>query len=76
MRGKNFWTDSEDEELRSTIRNNVMRAFAEAEKIEKPALQELFTNVYSQMPWNLSEQQKELQELVQKYPKSFPSNHQ
>lgn len=53
-----------------------MRAFAEAEKIEKPALQELFTNVYSQMPWNLSEQQKELQELVQKYPKSFPSNHQ
>jgi len=50
-----------------------LEAFTKAEKQKKPPVSEMFKDVYEEMPWNLQEQQKELQELIQEIPEAFPS---
>lgn len=43
-----------------------------AEKRPKTALQEMFTDVYDELPWNLQEQQDELKEILRKNPHQYP----
>jgi 2-oxoisovalerate dehydrogenase E1 component alpha subunit len=40
----------------------IEEAVQHAEKLPKPALETLFTDVYAEMPWNLEEQLRELRE--------------
>lgn len=49
-----------------------MNAIQVAEKVEKPPLTELFTDVYNDMPSNLEEQERSLIETVRKHPQDFP----
>lgn len=45
-----------------------------AEKVEKPPLTDLFTDVYDKVPLNLQEQQKFTRDAVKRSPKEYPSD--
>lgn len=51
-----------------------MKAIQIAERLEKPAINELFTDVYDEAPSNLVEQEKSLREMVKKHPEDYPSD--
>ncbi|CAA0831679.1 2-oxoisovalerate dehydrogenase subunit alpha 1-mitochondrial [Striga hermonthica] len=67
-----WWTDEDENELRSSTRKQVLSAIHEAGKIEKPSLEELFTDVYDRVPSNLHEQEKSLREFVVKNKQDYP----
>jgi pyruvate dehydrogenase E1 component alpha subunit len=59
---RGLWDDKEDEELRTKLDEEITRTLKEAEKVPPPSLESLFTDVYSDMPWNLSDEYEELVE--------------
>lgn len=68
---KGWWTLTDEEQLEKEIKEEIKRTFHAAENRKKPALQELFTDVYSELPWHLKEQQAELMRLVKQYPETY-----
>uniref|UniRef100_M1AZW8 Branched chain alpha-keto acid dehydrogenase E1-alpha subunit n=1 Tax=Solanum tuberosum TaxID=4113 RepID=M1AZW8_SOLTU len=52
----------------------VLEAIKTAEGMEKPALTELFSDVYEQMPPNLHEQERSIRDAINKYPKDYPTD--
>ncbi|KAK9162503.1 hypothetical protein Syun_003405 [Stephania yunnanensis] len=70
---KNGWWNDEDESaLRNDVRKKVLNAIQVAEKVEKPPLAELFTDVYDHPSSNLGEQERLLRETVKRHPKDYP----
>lgn len=49
-----------------------MAAFTKAEAEKKPAIEELFNDVYEKLPWNLKEQKAELEALLREHPEDYP----
>lgn len=74
IEGNDWWNQDNDSELRSNVRMQVLDAIQAAEKLEKPPLSELFTDVYDVPPFNLIKQEKSLRRDIQKYPGDYPTN--
>ncbi|KAI7867513.1 thiamine diphosphate-binding protein [Spinellus fusiger] len=68
---KGWWSQEEEEGWRKETRKIVLDAFAAAGKRKKPALENMFTDVYDEPPANLEAQRKEMRELIQKYPEYY-----
>ncbi|KAL9271774.1 2-oxoisovalerate dehydrogenase subunit alpha 2, mitochondrial-like protein [Drosera capensis] len=68
-----WWNDDEESQLRYHVRKQVLAAIQAAEKLEKPALAELFTDVYEVAPSNLYEQERFLRETVERHPEKYPT---
>lgn len=60
-----------DTALISEARKQVITALNVAERKPKPAISELFTDVYHDVPSHLQEQQRELTEHLSKYPNEY-----
>ncbi|CAN4121145.1 unnamed protein product [Withania somnifera] len=69
-----WWSDENESELRGDIRKQVLQAIQAAEKVEKPSITDLFTDVYDKMPLNLQDQEKFVRDAVKRYPKEYPSD--
>lgn len=69
---KGWWSAEEDETCRDGLRKQVLIELSAAEKRKKPAIDELFTDVYAEMPWNLKEQREELAQLLREHPDKYP----
>ncbi|KAG1824857.1 branched-chain alpha-keto acid dehydrogenase E1-alpha subunit [Suillus subaureus] len=69
MESRGWWNETDEEELASRLRRDVIKAFKRAETIKKPRLEDMFTDVYAEEPWNIKEQQEELVALLKKYEK-------
>lgn len=69
---KGHWSEQEDEQFREETRKLLLKEFAAAEKRPKPALSEMFTDVYDELPWHLREQQDELGEILRDNPQKYP----
>ncbi|KAL3339773.1 hypothetical protein AABB24_028406 [Solanum stoloniferum] len=69
-----WWNDENESELRRDIRKQVLEAIQAAEKVEKPSLTDLFTDVYDKMPLNLQDQEKSVKDAVKRSPKEYPSD--
>ncbi|KAI0051109.1 branched-chain alpha-keto acid dehydrogenase E1-alpha subunit [Auriscalpium vulgare] len=68
LHSQGWWTDEEEEELKSRLKADVMRAFKKADSAERGPLGNVFTDVYGgEEPWNLKEQRAELAQLLKKY---------
>lgn len=52
----------------------MLQAIQVAEKVEKPGVADLFTDVYDVPPSNLVEQEKLLRETINRHPKEYPSD--
>lgn len=72
-----LWSSEMEKDFIGKTRKEVITAFNEAEKIKKPKISEMFSDVYDTMPTNLKEQEAELAELIAKYPNMYDvSGHQ
>ncbi|KAL2906791.1 2-oxoisovalerate dehydrogenase subunit alpha 1 mitochondrial [Bienertia sinuspersici] len=72
--GNGWWNDQRESELRSSVRKQLMNAIQVAEKLEKPPVADLFTDVYDVVPPNLQEQERLLRETITKHQKDYPTN--
>ncbi|KAF2071849.1 hypothetical protein CYY_006841 [Polysphondylium violaceum] len=69
---KNWWTEDQEKAIVAESRQLVRESLMKAEKRKKPALSEIFNDVYSELTPNLIEQQKELEEHLKLYPDEYP----
>lgn len=58
---KRIWTEEDEKKAQDDANKEIDEAIAYAEKIPRPAIETLFTDVYAEMPWHLQEQLRELQ---------------
>ena len=58
---KKLWTEADEKKTQDETNREIDEAIQHAEKLPKPALETLFTDVYAEMPWNLEEQLHQLQ---------------
>lgn len=59
------------EEVEREIRGEVISCIKESESKKKSSIDGMFTDVYKDVPWNLREQERELKDLLAKYPDEF-----
>ncbi|KAJ3123386.1 hypothetical protein HK098_001930 [Nowakowskiella sp. JEL0407] len=83
LEAKSWWSETEDEEYRKSVRIEILKCFGDAEKVKKPSLDELFTDVYAPNanevgvdgePWipeELQRQKKMLEDIMKKYPNHY-----
>jgi len=69
---KNIWNETMDKEWKDDTRKQVLQAFARAEKRQKPAWSEMFTEVYDVMPEDLKRQKEEMEAHVEMYRDKYP----
>ncbi|KAI8575404.1 hypothetical protein K450DRAFT_262071 [Umbelopsis ramanniana AG] len=72
---KEWWTKEEEDQYRKEARKGIMKSFLAAEKRKKPSVEELFTDVYDELPPNLVEQRQELADLMKKYPEHYSTDN-
>ena len=53
LKEKGLWSDAQEKEWKDQSRKDVMTAFAKAEKRLKPRWQEMFEDVYDDVPPHL-----------------------
>ena len=68
-----WWTPEEEKLFKSQRRSEVLEAFNLAEKLKKPAISELFTDVYNTLTPQLKQQQAEMEETIKMYPEQYPT---
>ncbi|KAK9291858.1 hypothetical protein L1049_019808 [Liquidambar formosana] len=69
-----WWSGEAESELRSSVRKELLHAIQFAEKVEKPSISNIFTDVYDIPPLNLCEQEISLRETIKRYPEDYPPN--
>ncbi|KAF5382627.1 hypothetical protein D9615_003015 [Tricholomella constricta] len=68
MESQGWWNAEAEEELKTRLKADVMKAFKKSETLKRCELGELFTDVYGgEEPWNIKEQREELTGLLRKY---------
>ena len=76
LESEGWWSTEHEESLQQTERHNVLQALNAAEAKPKPkVLEDLFFDVYKEIPDSLKEQQKELEEMIAKYPEHYRLDH-
>lgn len=71
---KQGWLDeAEDEAAKEQTRQDVLAALKRAEVVDKPPLEDIVTDVYSDVPQHLQNQYQRLKEHVLKYPEAYPA---
>ncbi|ORZ34693.1 Thiamin diphosphate-binding protein [Catenaria anguillulae PL171] len=71
MEAQGWWDQAKEDTFKKDIRKKVLEAFAKGEKVDKPAVSELFTDVYDVPTPKLKEQERELRELMAMYPQQY-----
>ncbi|BBN81543.1 3-methyl-2-oxobutanoate dehydrogenase [Pseudoalteromonas sp. A25] len=70
---KQGWLDEkEDEAAKDKIREDILAAVKVAEKVQKPALEELVSDVYDTPIPALQKQYEELKEHIKQHPDAYP----
>ena len=71
---KSLWDDEQEAAFKTEIRKDILKSFNSAEKRKKPSIDELFTDVYDEIPPHLKEQQAELNRLMKEYPEHYDTS--
>ena len=70
---KQQWLNEEDDlKAKESIREDILAALKRAEVVQKPALEELVSDVYDTPIPSLARQYNELKEHIQKHPDAYP----
>uniref|UniRef100_A0A914WCI9 2-oxoisovalerate dehydrogenase subunit alpha n=2 Tax=Plectus sambesii TaxID=2011161 RepID=A0A914WCI9_9BILA len=69
---KGWWSEEEEKEWQRSAKKDIMKAFGDAEKIKKLRPQEMFEDVYQEMPKHLRNQMNEMNEHLAKYGEHYP----
>ncbi|KAH9253058.1 hypothetical protein BASA81_008964 [Batrachochytrium salamandrivorans] len=68
---RSLWSEEDEQAFRKDIRSQILRSFSAAEKVKKPPIDDLFTDVYDDVPQHLLEQKAELGRIMAKYPEFY-----
>ena len=63
---KRLWTETDEKKAQEETNREIDEAVQHAEKLPRPALETLFTDVYAEMPWHLEEQLRQLRDEKQR----------
>jgi len=69
---QNWWDESQDSELYERLREEVLAAVKVAEKIGKPHIDTMISDVYDVPPLQLQKQLDAVKAHVNKYPEAYP----
>merc|ERR1719336_3699575 len=69
---KGLWNEAKEAEWKESSRKEVMTAFAKAEKKSKPRWQEMFHDVYDELPKHLQQQLEGMEEHLKTYGSEYP----
>ena len=69
---KGWWNDDEEKAWNSEIRKKILKAFNDAEKVKFAPIDEMFNDVYAELPLHLKRQKEELNAHLKKYGKEYP----
>jgi len=69
---QNWWDEAQESSLYEGLRDEVLAAVKVAEKIAKPELRELDTDVYDDVPQHIEKQYQDLVEHIKQYPDAYP----
>ena len=64
-------TEEAMKEIVDLVQKEVMKEFILAEKQKKPSVDEMFNDVYDEIPFELGKQKQSLLSLMDKYPEDF-----
>ena len=71
LENNGLWDDDKEKDTRSTIRKEVLKAFAAAEKEKKAPLRDMFTDVYEELSEESQAHMAELREILDTYPDEY-----
>ena len=60
-----MWNEQQEQELEAETRERILTAVRKAEAAGPPPRESLFTDVYDETPWNLRDQQEELERSLE-----------
>jgi len=69
---KGWWNEEENRQLVQNTERDVLEGLKKAENQLKPPIDDLFTDVYSDVPKHLQEQKDELYKHLSLYPDAYP----
>ncbi len=69
---QNWWDEEQEKALFERLREDVLAAVKVAEKVAKPELRELVTDVYDQIPAHLEAQYQALKAHIMQHPEAYP----
>ncbi|KGK00069.1 thiamine pyrophosphate-dependent dehydrogenase E1 component subunit alpha [Thalassotalea sp. ND16A] len=72
MLAQNWWDEEQETVLFEDLREKILAAVKVAEVIDKPAIEELITDVYDVPSAQLEQQLSSLKEHIKKYPDAYP----
>lgn len=74
MELKSIWSEEEELDARSSIRRDIMKAFSAAEKEKRPALRNMFMDIYAAPTEESDAQVKELRRILHDYPDEYDTH--
>ncbi|XP_022708717.1 2-oxoisovalerate dehydrogenase subunit alpha, mitochondrial-like isoform X2 [Varroa jacobsoni] len=72
LTAKGLWSDEKETEFRESIKKEILTNFQEGERVKKPSVDFMFTDVYEEIPAHLQVQRDELREHLKEYGKYYP----
>ncbi len=69
---QNWWDETQDSKLYENLRTEVLTAVKVAEKVNKPHIDTLISDVYDVPPLQLQKQLDAIKNHVNKYPEAYP----
>lgn len=72
MIAQKWWDEAQEVQIFDSLREEVLAAVKVAEKVAKPPLESLISDVYDEPPLLLKAQLNALKEHIKKYPESYP----
>lgn len=70
---KGWLDEAENAKEVEAMRQDVLKELKQVEKVPVCNIDEIVTDVYSEVPWHLEEQLQELKEHIKKYPEHYPN---
>ncbi|KAI3511327.1 hypothetical protein L1887_18478 [Cichorium endivia] len=74
IENQGWWSEEAESEHRSNIRKQLSQAIQAAERVEKPSIGDLFSDVYDASPKNLREQESFLRKTIEKHAQDYPTD--
>lgn len=71
LQSKGVWTEEQDRQARAEIRKTIITELTEAEKVKKPVLRGVFSDVYAELTEEAEAQREELKRIMLKYPEEY-----
>ncbi|MCJ1444533.1 MAG: hypothetical protein MMC23_005035 [Stictis urceolatum] len=71
MEAQGIWDDTKEQEMRSSVRRDALKAFSAAEKVERGPLRNTFTDVYEELTEESKAHMAELRDILERYPNEY-----